>query len=94
MIRAKITEITDWLNRFALNGAMDLSLEITALNIYSYGGPSGADELTVDVEDAYNAVQSARDLAPAYTHADLDHALRQDGCTERLDPNELVNVVG
>jgi hypothetical protein len=65
-----------WLCHSALHGTMDLALEITELNIYSYGGENGADDLTADIADAYDAVESARHLAPVYTHANLDRAMR------------------
>lgn len=77
MLSARFAGITAWFDRFNLHAAMDIALEITELNVYSYGGPDGADELTVDIEEADNAVRWARKLAPAYTHADLDYTLRQ-----------------
>jgi hypothetical protein len=73
------TRIFSWLNRITQHGLMDVALQTTELNICAYDGTGGQVDLMRDVIAARGAVVAARALAPDYTHANLDLALRHIG---------------
>src|SRR4051794_35730862 len=55
---------------------MDIALQETELNTYSYEGPGSRLNFLRDTVSAHSALVTARTLTPAYAHPHLDRALR------------------